>query len=570
MKSGIYNSRYIISSIGALLLLVFVVACDSPPPKPSLLSLVPADTPFVFSNSKPLPKGLMQKILRYLETDLGRTRTQFAGLTPEQQALPMIRFSTLLLDELDGRLSADGLAELGLKMDALSVVYGLGLLPVMHVEISDVARLNAMISRIEERFGQPIPTESLNSIQFRRFDMGQLVGVLAIREKPIRIMTLALLPTTNLQQYLPLVLGLEQPEKSIASESVLQDLIKDQAYTGHGEGYLDLVRVSELLLGKGAGLHASVWRDMKIPVRQPSQACVDLVEKTVPRVPRYLAGTHRASDNEYAITALLETDQIIAKTMQGIAAPVPGLGLPSAAAFSMGMGVHIPALRNAVSAVISYLIEEGRQCEWVDVQRLRRTLPKLTLALGPFSAAIKGFNLELYDLIFKQGSSDLEKMDLRLLLAVDDPRGVYSMLGMLEPKLLALDIPEDGTPVRMPVEKVHSSAPASFVAIKGKALAFGIGDSGRDALPGLLDARTKEPAPMLVFQYDAARLFESIYGLQQLAARTLPEATHADKLEQLEMDLDAMENYGKTFGPATIELYGTNQGLQWEQSILLK
>lgn len=563
-----YLIRLVVTRLTILALLTLLAACDRTPPAPGLLDLVPADTPYVFANSKALPKELTAKFLRYLELDLDSTRAQFAELREEEKALPLFTVMDALLNELDGKINEQGLAELGLKTDGHAVVYGLGLLPVVHMEISDVARLNALIDRVEQQSGQVSPQMNYEGVQYRRYDLDQMVGILAVTEQPRKMLSMALLPKVNEQTYLPLVLGLAPPEDSIAP--TLAGITEAQGYTGHGEGYLDFVRVSEVLLNRGDDLHVGLWRDLSPEIPTPSQACVDLVEKTVHRVPRYLVGTRKATADEYVVSALFETDRPIAETLQRIAAPVPGLGLDTDAMFSAGMGLQLPVLREAISTVLEYFIKEGRQCDWVDVEGLRSTLPKINLALGPVSAMIKGFNLELHDLRFKEGTSELEAMDLRLLLAADDPRGIFSMLGVFSPQMSTLKVPDDGTPVQLPVEQLHATAPVSYVAIKGKALAFAVGDVGREALPEILDARVRDPAPVFTLQYDAAKLFANISGLRQLALESQPDSAQVSELEQLMMDQAAMDNYGKTFGPITTEIIATSQGLQFEQRVQLK
>jgi len=108
----------------------------------ALLAYAPANTPYVFTNSRPFPRSITEKLLVNTNDDLAQADKQL------QQAMETAEFDTpeekqmmVLLQaisaELQGKMSADGLASLGLLIDGRSLVYGMGVLPVLRTEIGD-------------------------------------------------------------------------------------------------------------------------------------------------------------------------------------------------------------------------------------------------------------------------------------------------------------------------------------------------------------------------------------------------------------------------------------------------
>jgi hypothetical protein len=118
-----------------------------------LLQHIPADTPYAFIGMGNKSAGStrdfltriyapFQKLMPQIEAKLGDLDD--LHLAPDNKAL-----ARAVIGELKGRLSADGLAELGFDIDGRFAIYGIGLLPALRLQLADPAALRAAIERVQ-------------------------------------------------------------------------------------------------------------------------------------------------------------------------------------------------------------------------------------------------------------------------------------------------------------------------------------------------------------------------------------------------------------------------------------
>ena len=181
--------RYLV--VFGLLILAFGCSREVEKPAADLLRHVPADTPYVFVNSRHLPDALRARLADYYAAQLASQRASLAQLRKQIEAsedtAPMAdaarqAFAVMdaLLAEFEGRDTAEKVRELGIEPVTRSVLYGIGLLPAMRVEIADAQRLNAMLDRVEQRAGVSAARGELDGQAYRRIDLGKIDAVLAV------------------------------------------------------------------------------------------------------------------------------------------------------------------------------------------------------------------------------------------------------------------------------------------------------------------------------------------------------------------------------------------------------
>jgi len=329
--------------------------------------------------------------------------------------------------ELEGKLTPEGLASLGFPLNGRSLVYGLGILPVSWIETLDPAKVDAFLDRVETRAGVKSQRATLGEIGYRRFDFGDLLGILAQKDG---YLVAALVPGNSETELLPLVFGDRKPEKSLADTGEFKKFNARHGFLGYGEGYIDLVQLVEMGLGESQGINAQVLQALGAEPESVSPACRNLVRYMVQSVPRFGFGFTEAKADRYTMQAVVETSPAVADWLKRLPAPVPGLG------------------------------SEG----------LKALLGIVLLMLNPMFAGIKGFDLAVDRVEVDPATGEPKSVDARFVLAAADPRGMFGMLAMLNPRLATLQIPADGTPVELPLKEVAPGAPPAWVAIKGEAL----------------------------------------------------------------------------------------------------
>jgi len=532
----------------------------------ALLAYAPANTPYVFTNSRPFPRSITEKLLVNTNDDLAQADKQL------QQAMETAEFDTpeekqmmVLLQaisaELQGKMSADGLASLGLLIDGRSLVYGMGVLPVLRTEIGDAQKVQDFIARIEQRSGMSAPQKKLGEQSYHRFELEQLVGIMAVTDE---YFIAALLPAKAEADLLPLVLGETMPSPSLADNDAFKQLIKDNGYLGYGEGYIDLVKFTEMALGESQGVNALIFSALDGAPAELSPQCSKMVKSLVQSVPRITGGFTEMSDSGYSLEAVIETSSDIAARLQKIASPVPGLGIDNGAMLSLGLALNLPELRDALKSGMMSVLEQGKGCEMVDEQEITKSMQGLDMMFNPMVTGLKGFNLQVNDMVFDPQNITPKSVDAQLLLAADDPRSVTGLLGLLDPSFTQLQIPGDGTPVTLPLDALSPDAPVTHIAIKDRALVVSTGGDATSKSAAAFIAALASPAPIFALNYNGAKLLERLSAVEPQIMQNIGGD------EDMLAGYEGFKESSKIYGPISVQVAGSAKGLVINQKVILQ
>jgi hypothetical protein len=568
----------ILVSVG---LLALVAACtrEAEPPTAGLLQHVPADTPYVFVNSRKLPKDLGEKLADHYATQLAVQRASFGRMREQLEDSPdaaamahtgrqLFEVLDALFAEFEGRGTAAQLRELGIEPVTRSALYGIGVLPAVRVEIADAERLNAMLDRVEQRAQVSALRGELAGQSYRRIDLGPIDAVLSVTAGHL---VGGLLVDALFDQHLPLLLGQELPDESLAKTGSIEALIDRHGFTGYGEGYVKLDDLVAILLGKGSGRNAAVMQALAAPPLPVSTGCMRMTEQLLAGMPRMVMGITQADERRLTARGIWESSPVVAGYLQKLAAPVPGVGNPYSGLLAVGMGIDLPQLRNAIDALLRQVVAAGESCEWVDPAVLQAAIPQLNLILGPMTAGIKGFNLQLDDLDFDPQTFEPTNVRAGLLAAVDDPRGVFALGAMFNPALAALEIPSDGSLVDLPRDLgLDEQTPPLKVAIKDKALLLLAGSESADMMHPLFNAVPLDPAPLFAIDYGIHRLMQRFSSLLDRMVAQLAGQGEAEMARELEDQLQGFRLQAEIFDRLRISVHANADGLVMDQVMELR
>ncbi len=533
-----------------------------------LLSLVPADSPYVMVGSRKMPVELSEKVLKAsaVNIDNGALRAQIVstqdGATSEEKLPKLI---DAVLAELEGKMSTKGLESLGVPINGRSLFYGLGVLPVGWLEILDAGKVEAFLGRVEERSGLKSEKLTRGEISYRRFDMDDLVGILGIGKKHLIV---AVLPTKSEAELLPMVFGETKPEKSLADTKSFAEFTAKRKFLGYGDGYIDLVRFAEIALGESQGINAQVLQAMGSKPSELSPECRSFIKTTVQSVPMISFGLTEATSQKYAMRATVETSAGVAGWLQKMVAPVPGVGVANDGMFSFGMGADLPQVRDGIKAMLRNFLETGKGCELVSEQSIAESMQGVDAVFNPMviGMGVKGFNLTVNNVEIDTQTMSPKAVDAQFLMVAADPKSMFGMLGMLNPQIAQLDIPADGSPVKVPLEAMAPMAPPTYVAIKDTTLALKLGDKAADGMDKLLSLNVAERAPLLAMDYDAAKVFKVIGPAMQ----GMMQSMQGEDAEGMKSAYQSMETAAKIYGRIDFQMLPTTEGLQMDSVINFK
>jgi len=565
----------------ALPLIGLLAACGEEPavPRNELLTFVPADTSYAFVIGRPLPDGLRDRLAEHYAVQLSSQRAAVVHLqeqlTASEETAPMAEQVRHLFDVLDalfaefeGRTSAAALRDIGIEPVPRSVVYGIGPLPAMRVEIADAAKFNALLDRVEQRAGVGAARAELNGQAYRRIDLGQIDAVLAVTEG---YAIAGLLTDALFERDLPLLLGQQPPADSLADSGVIEALVERHRFTGYGEGFVKLDEMVATALGKGRGRNADVMRALGAAPLPVSDGCMRMTETLVSGMPRMVMGVTEANEKRLATRGIWESTPPVAAYLQKLAAPVPGVGAAYGGLVALGVGLELPQLRNAIEALLRQVIAAGSACEWVDPDSLQAVIPQINLALGPMTAGIKGFNLQIEELDIDLDSLQPAGVRAALLAAVDDPRGIFALGAMFNPALASLELPEDGSFVDLPAGMgLDAQTPPLKVAIRDKSLVLLAGAESADRAKPLLDAATLDPPPLFAVDYGVYQLVDRLGDLLEQAAVQLTVQGEDEMAQRVREQLADLRTQAELFDRLRVILYASAEGLVVDQVMELR
>ncbi|HUH04609.1 MAG TPA: hypothetical protein VML75_21580 [Kofleriaceae bacterium] len=205
-----------------------------------LLAHVPADTPFVFAAFEPLPRGYLERVCHelcpVLAEGLGR-----AGSSPPPPGWN-ISHQTVIADVL---AALAGTGDIGLEASPRWVLYGLGALPVLRLEVRDPVALGAAIVRAGGRGATLQQQGAQRYWHHRSLDRSIVAGIIG-RELVVSYGT-----SEAIALALPTLFGGHVLGPSMADGQALRDVAATHGFAGYGVGFLDTGRLLELRAEEG-------------------------------------------------------------------------------------------------------------------------------------------------------------------------------------------------------------------------------------------------------------------------------------------------------------------------------
>lgn len=577
------STRWLIASL-MVLALALSAGCTREPQHQAaehsrdLLALIPADTPYAFVSGRRWPEPLQTRLADHLARELAAQHAvlrrlrdsdpDLAGLVPRG---PEQRFFDVLESiavEFEGRDSAAAVRELGLEPLARSAFFGIGFMPAVRIEILDRDKVETLMQRVEQRAGVRAIVGSIGEQTYRRIDLGAIDAVIALTDEWL---VAGVLADALFDAHLPLLLGLEPPQPSLLDSGRFAEVTERHGFLGYSDGFADIQSLAALALGGPMeGTSAEVKSALGGSAVSLSPGCRPLVERLTAAMPRVAAGVTRADAERLVLRGAWEATPAVATVLKRFAAPVPGLGTEHGGLFSLGVGLQLPQVRNGIATLLDVVIASGADCEWVDPSALRAVIPQLNLVLGPMTAGIKGFHLQLDAIDVDPETLSPRSIDGGLVAAVDDPRGVIALGAMLNPALASIDIPADGSPVPLPAVPGYEAMPPMQLAVADRALVILSGGAEPSKARTLLDKPSAEPAPIFATTYAIGDLVRDYGEVFIRASDHLAAAGEHETAAEVRVQLAAFERQAELFDRSSVRVYADDIGLVTEQDLLLR
>jgi hypothetical protein len=468
-----------------IVMLGLVAGCGRKVDETAPLAFVPADTPYLFANIEPVPdaavanwRAQMQGAWPLLVEMMDQA---LAELSAKPEGAGAAKVLAAILDEVRGRSTPEQWQQAGFEPKAHAAIYGIDLLPVMRLELSDPDAFRAMLARIEQKAGQALATRRVGEQEVRSFGDDAFHGMLAIQG---RHLVLAFAPADADEALERRLLGLNRPAQRFDA-SALEDFNKQRGYLPYGSGWIDTRRIVALAAASKPG-----------KAGEPLDAtCRAEFDALAAKAPRFGFGYHKLDGDGLTMHARLDLDPAMAKSLLALAPVLPGSASPDAL---LDFSFALPVLRARDLLVAQYdAVEKAPfRCALLASANagVAETKAKLTQTIPPPFSDLTGVRMTLSHLAWPSADATARPdVSGTLLIGSNNPSFMTSLAQLSVPALQGLKLAADGKPVAIPPGALPG-LPDNLdlnVALGTKVLGIAL---GRDQLAPLSVAVTAAPA----------------------------------------------------------------------------
>ncbi len=527
----------------------------------TLISHVPANTSFLFTNQKAIPDDVMsfhvqrsQKLFETLskasennakpQTDDTKNKnnndktikTETAKKTPSD-------FFSAFFTDLGEHLNNKKLVDTGLSLKSNILIYGVDLTPVMRLSISDKDKLMATLKRAEEKSGYKLALAKCGDfdcmVDTAKDDTSMALVLLN------KQLVASIFPADKKEKLLKHLTG-KIPSKDAYKTDDWKTFLKDNLYTGHGEGFINLKTLYE----KGSPLVIKeLLKDNRVS-NEELKKCLPVVEDHLKNMPMLMFGTKELTAQKMNYEFVLKTSEGVSEVLQTIANKVNIKQRVDNAIFDIGLNFNIVKLREALTQYSDFLIKSGEthQCKNISAKDIRKAMGGLIMGMNMGVSQIKTLYVALNNIELKK-NNQIDKIAAYASIGTDDPAGLFSMVTLFSPALRNFKIPADGTSIKLPdgalpVSKID--LPPIWINRTERTLNLLIGTNTFN-----LKEYFSGPPAILIMAMNSKRYYEKL-------------TSFLGSLEQNESDAnitEMMSAIGNTTGNVQQEIYADKRGL---------
>ncbi|HLU67941.1 MAG TPA: hypothetical protein VKZ63_16765, partial [Kofleriaceae bacterium] len=347
---------------------------------PSLFAHIPADTPYVLASFEALPASYWKMVGDSVRPMMEPLLAELAA-APDGE--PAAMFARGLARELQGNLNEAGFKKLfGLSSSARWAVYGVGLVPVLRVELADPAALTGTVERLAKEAGLTLPTATLGDRSYWRFDDGDAVVVVAVADQQI---VLSVGPAPLVDKALPFIVGTEKPTPNMADGGAIKETLARHGFSSYGAGYIDSAKLLNVLTVADF-FKAAAGDGMP-------EACKPKLAELAGRFPRLAIGYDEVSEQATAMRLVLEMDKGLVGKLSELQVEVPGMvggKLTEPALLGFGAGVDLVKAQALALELADGLAAFGAACNPSLVEDAAEMKAEVGKPLPPPLAKVRG------------------------------------------------------------------------------------------------------------------------------------------------------------------------------------
>lgn len=502
-----------------------------------MLKFIPAESPYFMATREAMAEqdafALYQRMqpMGSLDADLDELRETLPDIEDEVQR-SMLTLLIAMGEELEGIESLEDAHALGLKMSPQAALYGLGILPVLRLELHDEDAFRETLQRILTKADLNPSTATTNGTEYWVLTPeGPIKAILAIDDQQLLV---SMVPQDASDDLLAQVLGKTLPESSIGDTGALAELEQRHDFTPYGAGQIFSSRLFNEL---STPMHSGTRALMKAVDAEPLDlsTCQADIDRLTSRLPGLVMGMREYNIDRMEMNLILETDEDIVSDLRALTTKVPGFGSAGGMA-SFGLGLDLPVLTQTIQKYAQEVRENPFSCD--ELQDLNSSWNEINMAVNNpitqmMGSSLSGFNARIDSLAMKNGDPIATGV---LALASQNPMSLLSTASAFLPELGALGLEPGGEARKIKSTLLPPDMPSLYAAMSDTAIVLGAGISDSATLKEELDAPVSE-RDLLLHGHMTGEFYHSL----------------ADVLEQVpteevtESDIEMFKQYGDIY-----------------------
>lgn len=501
--------------------------------KDAPLAFAPADTPYVIANLDVLDDSTRQAILAQVDAEMPAQIVQMKAQADQlaDKDPDMAKYLRTVASEFDGKTAEQIVQETGLNPKGYMAFYGLGLSPVLRMELSDAQAFNSFVAKIQSDYGKKFEVATVGTQSYQRYvaPVSHVQFIIAVVGKHA---VLALLPQDAAEPLLRQALGLDRPAKSVQDTDRLTDLAKSKGYAKWAVGEVDVTRLLPLLIGGQDPLAQSLLKtraenesaktgEPVANLMQVAPSCQSEAARMAARVPEMSMGYTTLDEKHRDMRFDVSLASDIISAFSGLKIELPGLGTDPAAPFELSLALPMPQLRSFWSAQAQAVADKPFTCPMLD--NLNETFSSLgdsmQKAAVPPIGDLLGLHVAL-DSYAPNPNGGMPKFAGRVVLGTNNPAGLLAMAQVTSPLLNGLKLTGDNKPVALPAQLTNALSESGWAAMGAKSIGLAVGANEDSKLAEVMTQPGGDAGELLRVHLDGDMYANWINLLEQRAENT--------------------------------------------------
>jgi hypothetical protein len=466
------------------------------------------------------------------------------GLSDEQYAL-----LRAVSDEFKGKLSVEGMAELGIDVESRFAFYGIGMLPAMRWQLRDPALLRATIERIQTRAGTRFPVAKLGEVEYWQIaGSGKEAAVAIVGDQLVA----GVAPAAQRDEVFALLFGSERPARHLGNSEVFQQLLAEYGLAKISAGFIDARTIAEAFLGEGDALNRDTLAAMspELADKWPGidDTCKQEIRSLVALAPRMIIGTEQIDGNGFSGKFVIELRPDVAQDLMAMRASVPGLDSEhtTGTIMALGAGLDMERARAYVADKAAAISAMPYACpDLADLNRAASEVPAGLKSLPTALEKARGFAFVAEDV--KLSGFLPTEVKGYTVVATGDTQSLLGLMRVLPP-FTTNALTDDGTVTTLPDGTIPFLTNVSYGAKASHSVVFAVGGGSKERVGELLGAGPQSDPPLMVAVYDMGRLGDLMGQAMGALGTTPPE-------------MQTILDFYKVFGAVSYDMRAGERGI---------